>query len=309
MGKKIRFPDYALKTISLLIAISLWLYVSYEESPKSDYWFENVPVTYINDNLDNYDIKRVTDTERKTVSIKVRGKRNAILGLTSNDIIATVDLLSVKKTGDQNLSYTINFPIDGFEVVDKDPYLVTAKIDKLVKRTVDLKVTTIGNPADNCEIGEITSSVSKVEIKGPEGLVENISMCSAVVDLGGKKIMKNTPVEIDVILDNNSCYEGNDLLISNTYTNVSVNIICEKEISIYADVVNNSLSEINNIKILPEKVTIRGSAQAIEAIQRIETHKFYVSEGYKEQEVLLILPEDIEIKEYIKTVKVTVDYK
>ena len=309
MGKKIRFPDHVLKIISLLIAIGLWLFVSFEENPKTEFWFEGVPITYVNDNLENYNVKRITDTEEKTVSIKVRGTRGDILGLTSDDIIANVDLATIKKMGHYSLSYSISFPINGFEVVDKKPYIVSTEVARLVAKNFDVKITTSGTLPEGCEIGEITSSISKVIVTGPDDLVKRVSGCSADVDINNRKTIINSPAEIKILLDDNTYYSGNDLSISNTYTNVNIEILSEKEVAVVAKVENTGEGEIGKITISPETIRVKGSVSILDSLENIETHTLYVTEYSKEQEAALNLPEGLTVKDEVKSVNVKVEYK
>lgn len=309
MGKKIRFPDHVLKIISLLIAIGLWLFVAYEENPKTEFWFEDVPVTYVNDNLENFNIKRITDTEEKTVSIKVRGTRRDILGLTSADINATVDLASIKKTGHYSLQYSVSFPISGFEVVDKKPYHVSTKVERLVAKNFDLKITTSGSLPGGCEIGETTSSISKVIVTGPDELVKRVTGCSADVDINSRKIIINTPAEIKVLLDDNTYYSGNDLSLSNSYTNVSIEMLSEKEVAVVAKVENTGTGEIENITVSPDKIKVKGDVSVLDSLENIETNTLYVTENSREQEAALNVPQGLTVADEVKSVNVKVDYK
>lgn len=308
MGKKMNFPDYALKIISLLIAVGLWIYVSYVENPKSEYWYKEVPVVYINDNLKYSNLKRVVDTEEKHVAIKVRGTRSAIMGVSSEDIVASVNLSSVKNEGRHNLPYTVSFPIDGFEIVDKKPYLVTVDVDEIVTKSFELKLEALGTPDKGHEVGEITSNISSVDVTGPEELIGEIAGCTAFVDVEGKRIIKKTPAEIKVILEDGSHYSGADLSLSNTYANVTVDILYEKELAVNINLENTGTGEVTSVTAHPEKVRVKGPAEILDGIEALDTETVYVSEYDREKDAVLVLPEGVSITDGTKTVRVKAEY-
>jgi len=298
MVEKMMKPDFLNKAISLLIAIGLWFFVAYSENPQTELWFSGIQINYLNENsLADKDLVRIKDNTNHTVAVKVRGNRSAILSLTAADIVATVDLSTVKKATDNVLPVSVKFPIDGLTTVDKKPYNIAVKIENIISQEFDVVVEKEGNPQDNIIIKNFTSSVEKVTLTGGKSIINNIKECVARVNVEDISSVTSEQALIEVRNKDGEIVKGEDIEFSNTYTKVDVDVDIVKEVPVKPVFTNLKEGEAEKIKLSDEKIKVYGNEEEIKKIEMIETEAITLAKTEKTENVTLKLmpPENIKI--------------
>lgn len=297
MVEKIKRPDFWNKLVSVLIAIGLWFFVAYSENPQIELWFSGIQITYLNEStLSDKGLVRVKGENSPTVSVKVRGNRSAILSLTATDIVATVDLSTVKKAADNSLPISIKFPIDGLTTVDKKPYNITVKTENIVTKEFNVSIVQEGEAQEGMSVN-CTSSVEKVSVTGGESIIENIKDCVAKVDISEAENKKTIQSAIELRLKNNEFMLSEDVKMSNTFTQITVGIKKTKEAAIKVIFDGVDESKIKKVKLLKDTVRIYGDEDVVEGIETVESMpvKLKISEGTEKVSLTFNLPEGVKV--------------
>ena len=316
MDKKIRKRDIVLKALALLVAIGLWVYVSYVESPEIEVKYYNIPLTYKNeDSLAAAQLIRDTDNETQTITIKVRGKRSKLFSLSGHDITAKVDLSGITYAATHSLPVTVTFPVDGFTVVDKKPYTIPVKIERAVTKDLPVSIDVVGEPDSSCEVTNQTLPAETVKVTGPESVMNKAKSCVATVNIDGLAEEKAVPAEIKIELADGT-FLKDDSKISFPDGEVTVLVEMKKtvEIPIKPTIDNIASVSIKNTTVTPDKIEVSGDYKDISKMGGfIGTEKIILDggSGTRTFDVYLDIPEGIEVtdKNTIVTVELEIENK
>ena len=122
--------------LSLLIAFFLWVYASGASDNMAYSKIENVQISAVNtDSITQNDF--VVNLSSKTVdSIRVYGKSSQIKSLNNKNVTASVDLSDVTTEGSYRLSVSIDGIPSDVSIVEIDPDMVTAVVEKRGSRNI-----------------------------------------------------------------------------------------------------------------------------------------------------------------------------
>ncbi len=311
MGKKIRKRDILFKALALLVAIGLWVYVSYVESPEIEVWFSGIPITYANgEALSGLNLIRDTESETETVSIKVRGSRGKLFSLSSHDIIAKVDLSGINTAAAYSLPVLISFPVDGFTVVDKKPYNVPVTVEPAITKELPVYTEVVGTPAESCSVTDTEPSVTTVNVTGAASVMGNVQSLIATVNIDGLAEEKSLPADVKIrlvdgtFLEDNTKVEFSDSLISvlikmNKSVQIPINVNIEKRGGI----------SVKNIKATPGEIEVSGNISIISQLEYIETEPVIIN-GTSDTETAIAalkIPEGVTTAGKVKTVSVEIE--
>ena len=295
MAKKIK-PDFLYRSVSLLIAIALWFFVAYAENPEMELWFKDIPITYTNESvLSERALVRIKE-EGQTVSVKVRGNRRAIVALSASDIVATVDLSTLKAAKKYTLPISVKFPIDGLVVADKKPYSVEVTTEKVITKEFGVDIIREGKVQENVEIAEVTPLLRKISVSGGEGAMADIESVCAMLDVS--EISSNKKIQAPIKINMKDGSEGVDFKLSNTFAEVDVLVNITKNVPVNVVYSDDCAEIVKNTRVQPETIKIYGKYEDVNVVSVINTKPVTVSRKYETEQITTYL----EIPEGVKNV-------
>ncbi len=171
----LNWRNMALRILSVILAILLWVYATNEQNP-------------VNDQILSIQLHRLNppkDVEisgiPSNVSIRVQGPRNQITALSPPDFQAVVDLSGVTE-GSQYVPVKVNSP-SGIQVTQVTPNRVYVTVDRIIEKQVDVAVSFKGSPARGYITLEPVVQPSKVTLRGPGSKVSAIDQLWVTVDI------------------------------------------------------------------------------------------------------------------------------
>jgi len=209
--------------ISFVVAFSLWLYVVNEANPEIDVTVRNIPVVFTgeSDVLTDRNLT-ITDGKNQTVSVTFTCKRSDMSKLSADTITAVVDLTDVNAAGTYQRQYTLTYPSNvtasNIKVSDRNPYVVTVTVDKLVSKTIDVRGVFEGSVADGYVLDTFEFNPETVTISGPDELISNVSYAQVTIER--ENLEKTVTVSTDYDLID---YNGN--VVNDASINCSVDQI------------------------------------------------------------------------------------
>lgn len=310
--------NWFLLLISLLISIVIWIYVSYVVNPGYVKEIKDIPIVFNNLSSDFESGKlKIIEANCQSISVQVKGDRNIIASVKKDDIIASVDMISVTKSGSYSLQILVNFGDDGISVLQKNPQRCEIVVDDVVVEEREIGVKITGNLQEGFYInGEPSVNPAKVKITGPKSYVSRISRAEAIVNLEGKDadIRENAPVRlVDVVGDELTFGDKSSRLpgvsIDISEANVHYSVSNKKEVEIYPDLKNKNAMDTSGISweiISGKKVTVWGPANTVKNVDKILTEPIDISQLSHGQEVELrvIIPDGVESDYDAKKVRV-----
>ncbi len=179
--KDLVFKNFALKVISLLLALVLWFVLSSAQGVEK---IVEAPVVIVNkpQNLG------ISSDYVKSVLVQLKSTPLAPKDFAKN-LTVTLDLKN-SLPGDKvfNLSKkNLNLPT-GVEVINIRPSTIALKLEKLERKKVPVVVRYSGIPARGYEITNIFVSPKSIEVEGPSSKVFKVkSVFTETIDIEGLK--------------------------------------------------------------------------------------------------------------------------
>ncbi len=178
--KKGIFSNMGIKILSMALAISLWIFVTYRGQSEIvidvPLEFKNVPK--------NLELLRQT---AKQISLNISGHERFLKALRPADIRAFVDLSNAKKG--ESVYYLDKDNIISpriVKVVRMEPTSVKITFDESISKTVSVKAYIVGSPETGYRIKAVDVMPSSVEIEGAKTEVAMIALLrTEPVDITG----------------------------------------------------------------------------------------------------------------------------
>ncbi len=290
MANKTKFmeSDWFLKFISLLIAFTMWAFLSGQKTPKIIEKNFTAPIYFENTSEDMI----LTRDVLYEITVQLRGPETIIKKIKPEDIYITIDLKN-KKFGLHSIPLTedlVHKP-NGVSVVNIIPNTIQFKIEKKITRFIPVKANIVGELADNLEIKKVILSPPAIKVEGPQSILEKIQYFETeVIDISDK--MQSFETTSVVILNSNFLK-----LLSEPNIKVKV-VIGEKDrIKLFRNIAI-TLANVgkHTVWINPKKIAVqvKGSRKYVEAIKRKGIKVFIDCKNLKPKEKDYILTPQID---------------
>lgn len=182
--------DFALKIISVLVALVLWLQVTNELNPIELRTYRGVVVKYTN----NSPATVVVDASPAMVSVTLRGNRRALNSLDESKLTAEVNV-SGSAPGKTTLPIRVE-PPQGCEVAEISPPMATVALEAFTSKSVGVEVKIAGTPPEDYAANPPKPPVDQVTVRGPASKVSLVRRALGVVDVTGQTVTFSSTVSL-----------------------------------------------------------------------------------------------------------------
>ena len=196
--------------ISAAIAFSLWLYVITVVSPGSEQTYYNIPITLQNENL-LAERKLIITEFDDSLTLTLGGNRTDLNTMNENNINILANVSGIMAPGIHKISYDINYPgnipDNAITTHSKSLDMLTVKVENLVSKDVPIEYSASGSLPENYHPQNPVYSVDgvavdKIQVTGPESMVNKIAYAVVYVDL------ENRTESISADMEYTLCDEG-----------------------------------------------------------------------------------------------------
>ena len=267
MNKK---NDLKLKILSIIVAIFMWTFVINTTNPTVNKSYRNIPVVIRNqDDLEKKGYTIIGKDESYATSVKLKGSREKLLSLRSENIYASVDISDLKE-GVQSLDIEVDTP-SGVSVDEIEPGEINLNIQKVIEKTMPVNLIFSDEIKDGriVEVNEL--SPKEVTVKGPASIINKIDRAELRIDdinlLDGK--IHNLPVKV---LDKNGKVLS-DINISHQDVNVSFLVYETKRVNLKLVTIGRIDRDYEETarELSPDSIVIKGQESVIRDIEEIPT--------------------------------------
>lgn len=288
--------DRKLMVLSVLVAVIMWSFVMTSTNPSLSKTVRGVPLTIKNQEemqKDGYAL--VSKDELTNVNVKVEGSRSDLAYLSAEDLVASVDL-GIPKEGIKTLIIKVEAP-SGIKVDSVSPSNVNIKIEKIVKKDLPVDVKISDRLKDSKIIKVSEQSPENITVSGLRNDIDKLDKLMLKIDDEEYLDGKIHDVVVKPVDKNGKIIEN--LELSQKYVSISFDVLQSKEVNVevnYDDIPKNM--KIEESKISPVKVIIKGEKNILDKIDSIKTKKIDLSnlkDNEFEQKVELEVPEDVEL--------------
>lgn len=266
--------NFALKFISLIFAILLWIFVMDTENPIIERELSGLTLTYLNQEVlesKNLDISNVSSPQ---ISVVVFGRRDKIVMLDRNALIATVDLKNAA-LGTQSFNVDIRSPDPEILIRSTSDSAIEISFDRIESREFKVETVETGELPENRFLHEKAQEINKIVLRGPKRYLDSVQKVFAALDLtklGTSKELFSPILVIDA--------QGRQIdELKSEFSNQKFNCVVYKKASIPVKYeIEGDLSpsiQVKSIEILPKNLVVFGEVASVEKMEKTD-YKFVI---------------------------------
>ncbi len=171
--------NWTLALLSLVLSVSLWLYVTEAENPvKVDTFPGLIPVEVVNV-PSNLAVAAISETQ---VSVRIEAPEDVWDRLSIDDFRARVDLSGVT-TREVSAKVNVTTSHRDVDVIEPAPREIAVTLEPMTSRVVPVQVDLVGSPPVGFEVAATEPSRIEARLIGPETLVNQVQAVCAEVNL------------------------------------------------------------------------------------------------------------------------------
>lgn len=272
MGKKITDHKGVNILLAILIAATLWVYVTTGVNSGTTTPVNNISITVNGEDVLNSKGLMIDPATDLSMDLRLSGTMQALARVmkSTNEIGIAVDVTNISSAGDYTLPCKITtFPntmTAGAVTVENSANLtIQITVTKMLSKTIDIKGVFEGKVPDGYRTNDFSINPSTITIQGPESVVGKIGYAQVTVPGQG---LKETYTG-----DLNFTFIGNDgkpvidpKVVPNVETvNVIVPVVKTLEVALSVDILPGGGATADDITytISPESIQISGDEENV----------------------------------------------
>ena len=262
--------------VSLLVSLTIWVYVTSMQSDQYKLEFHDVPVELVGeDTLRDTKNMVITDLDTSTVSVTVVGPRRIVAGLSGTDLKACVDVSRLSRSAYTTQQYYISYP-EGMDTTNIDdsgrsPSTVSFMVSPLNSKTIQVRGSFDGSLAEGYTAEAPVFEPATITVSGADVNLKDISY--AWVSFGKENVDSTYKVETGFTLMNDNGEECSTvgLTCSDDVVTATLPLLLVKEIPLSVDLIEGAGATKANtkIKIEPESITLAGDSAILTGMNKI----------------------------------------
>lgn len=268
MREFIKKYDVITKTISVIIAVVLWVFVISVENPNRTLEFTGIPITIVgqDDILNAYDLS-IIDGGDTLISVKLSAKNNIITKLTNTQIKAYVDVSDINTAGTYDIQVNVLMPSTFITIKSQTPTTAKITLDKITRKQIPVRVDFRALSDKNYVYSEPVLAKNYIEVQGPNNIVSEIEF--ALVN--PKPLTYSSTNNYEYILINKAgkTIANKHIKKIDKMVELSINVLKIKEVPLSVNMPGNMDSTKFAAQITPKTVKIIGETINIDRIDKI----------------------------------------
>ena len=259
---------------SVLVALTLWLYVITSVSPDSTKEILGVDVVLDGESILAENNLMLISNTVPTIRVNLEGNRSDLVNVEADDLTVVADLAKIKSAGTHQLRYIITPPGNGvMQVLSSQPETITVQVVEKLSTKVPVKINYTGSLPEGYIMDRENAvlSVDEVTVEGPKEVVEQIAHAAVEINCDGRT---ETIVESQRFKLCDA--EGNPLDVSMVLTKeeevrVEVRVAAVKKINLDLTVNDGggATRASSSIEIDPAQITVSGSEAALANLETL----------------------------------------
>ena len=274
MGKKILDSKALYVALSIVIAITMWFYVTSMDGNQRSHAINNIPITFVGEEqLTSRGLMIAGDPP--TASITVKATPAVLAKLTDSSVQLMVDVSTINKAGEYTLAYTVKLPTNvsssQVQYVRGETGNVTFTVAEYRQREIELRGKFVGTTAEGYLAGDQEDFVftpAKITISGQAELVNQVAYAEVVVDGDNlsETVRGNYPYQF--IGASGDVISNLDVECSAETVQTTFPILATAEVPLEVKLVEGGGVSLDQVKytMSAETLTVGGTKTAVEAL-------------------------------------------
>ncbi len=266
--------------ISVLAAMSLWVYVVTVVNPDGDMTINNIPVSFSGAEVLREDHGLIiTGDYDEFVSVRFYGKNTDLKTLEQHkdELKAVVDVSRVRSTKEYTLSYDISLPsavaASSITKTDRNPNTITFTVERQIRRSIEVR-----GDFSNVKIAEgfMLDSTSfdfdSITIEGPESLVNTVAYARITLERSNVDKTITEAVPFELVDKDGELIDQSQLTLGTDTIEVTMKIVKYKLIPIEVQLLYGGGTQAEDVtyEFEPQSITLSGDATLLDGINAIQ---------------------------------------
>lgn len=314
--KKILASDNALRIISVLIAIVIWIYIAIVMNPTIEVAVRDLPIQFVGGETLAARGLAVISESATTVNIKVQGNRKKMGNNDMKTIIVKADESVITEPGTHSVPIEVVVPFESQGISSQSKYTVDVKVEELVTQKHKIDVVTGGSLAQNYVAGNAVPESEFVEIKGPKSAVEKIGKAVVNLTFNAQDVDIDTELPIEYLGADMKELSSMDVIFTRITTSIDkVKVHCPvlktQKTDVKANFGYQSLPEGFSYKTEPSSVYVYSDVRDVSKITEVTTEEISYDKltSAGKVKVKLNIPEDVRVVGDVAEVEISLENK
>lgn len=262
--------------VSLLASLAIWVYVTSVETDESKTTFRGVKVELVGEDIlrDSKNLV-VTDMDTSTVTVEVVGPRRIICSLSSDQLVAQVDVSKLSRAAYTSQQYTIVYP-DGTDTSKlsesrRTPETINFMVSAQTSKSIQVRGSFDGSLAEGYTAEMPVFEPSTITITGSEAYLKDVEY--AWVTFGKENVDSTYSVETGFTLmdANNEPCSTTGISFSTDVVTATLPLLTLKEVNLDVNIIEGAGATKANTKITidPVSVTLAGDSSLLAGMNKI----------------------------------------
>lgn len=299
--------------VSLLASLAIWVYVTSVETDESKTTFRGVKVELVGEDIlrDSKNLV-VTDMDTSTVTVEVVGPRRIIGSLSSDQLIAQVDVSKLSRAAYTSQQYTIVYP-DGTDTSKlsesrRTPETINFMVSAQTSKSIQVRGSFDGSLAEGYTAEMPVFEPSTITITGSEAYLKDVEY--AWVTFGKENVDSTYSVETGFTLmdANNEPCSTTGISFSTDVVTATLPLLTLKEVNLDVNIIEGAGATKANTKITidPVSVTLAGDSALLAGMNKIILATIDLTDFSSTFTETYTIPIDNELKNTTGVTKATV---
>ena len=262
--------------VSLLASLAIWVYVTSVETDESKTTFRGVKVELVGEDIlrDSKNLV-VTDMDTSTVTVEVVGPRRIVGSLSSDQLVAQVDVSKLSRAAYTSQQYTIVYP-DGTDTSKlsesrRTPETINFMVSAQTSKSIQVRGSFDGSLAEGYTAEMPVFEPSTITITGSEAYLKDVEY--AWVTFGKENVDSTYSVETGFTLmdANNEPCSTTGISFSTDVVTATLPLLTLKEVNLDVNIIEGAGATKANTKITidPVSVTLAGDSSLLAGMNKI----------------------------------------
>ena len=299
--------------VSLLASLAIWVYVTSVETDESKTTFRGVKVELVGEDIlrDSKNLV-VTDMDTSTVTVEVVGPRRIIGSLSSDQLVAQVDVSKLSRAAYTSQQYTIVYP-DGTDTSKlsesrRTPETINFMVSAQTSKSIQVRGSFDGSLAEGYTAEMPVFEPSTITITGSEAYLKDVEY--AWVTFGKENVDSTYSVETGFTLmdANNEPCSTTGISFSTDVVTATLPLLTLKEVNLDVNIIEGAGATKANTKITidPVSVTLAGDSSLLPGMNKIILATIDLTDFSSTFTETYTIPIDNELKNTTGVTKATV---
>ena len=299
--------------VSLLASLAIWVYVTSVETDESKTTFRGVKVELVGEDIlrDSKNLV-VTDMDPSTVTVEVVGPRRIIGSLSSDQLVAQVDVSKLSRAAYTSQQYTIVYP-DGTDTSKlsenrRTPETINFMVSAQTSKSIQVRGSFDGSLAEGYTAEMPVFEPSTITITGSEAYLKDVEY--AWVTFSKENVDSTYSVETGFTLmdANNEPCSTTGISFSTDVVTATLPLLTLKEVNLDVNIIEGAGATKANTKITidPVSVTLAGDSSLLEGMNKIILATIDLTDFSSTFTETYTIPIDNELKNTTGVTKATV---